>query len=294
MRIEELVDSLRKLEGISVPVGTIKRWAYTEGTICDKPPQPIQKGRGRASNWPEAALEEAAAVWAVRHYGTNTRRLSPEVVKYVNAVADHLYMSPLAFYTLPRVNGPLMRFRQIPYEDVIVQFATDEAPVLDLVPGENNAQKIYLLNELIATWIAAREKVRFSKKWEHVKARQGENNRKVLMHVNGKSEEISATWPLETAARIYLSYKFVSFEPQSLDLIGSEGRIYPLNATFDRVYLFDRSYIVPSRRNEVILLENDVDTRKLFIIADATQDKRFLETVRSEQLTELPQFEVQT
>jgi hypothetical protein len=293
MRINELVKSLKKLGEIDVPEGTIKRWAYTERTIRDTPPQPVQKGRGKASNWPEAALEEAAAVWAVRHYAKNTARLSPQVIKYVNEVANHLYMSPLAYYTLPSVVGPLLRFRQISYEDVIVQFATDEAPVLNLVPGKNYAQKIDLLNELIATWISAREKVRFSKKWGHVKAKQRENNRKVIMRINGKSEEISATWPVEMAARIYLSYKFARFEPQGLALIGSGGHIYPLNATVDRVYLFDRSYIVPSRRNEVILLENEVDTRKLFIIADATEDKRFLEDARSEQLAELPQFEVQ-
>jgi len=60
---------------------------------------------------------------------------------------------------------------------------------------------------------------------------------------------------------------------------------------FDRVYQFDRSYIVRSDRNEVILLENDVDTRKLFIIADASEDRRFLDKIRREQLDERPEYE---
>ena len=56
----------------------------------------------------------------------------------------------------------------------------------------------------------------------------------------------------------------------------------------------DRSWIGPSDRNEVILLENDVDTRKLFIIADASEDERYLDKIRSEQLDELPEYEAIT
>jgi hypothetical protein len=293
MRVEELVESLQKLlGGIQVPVGTIKRWAYTERTIRDKPPQPVQKGRGKASEWPEEALEEAAAVWAVRHH-SHTKRLSPEVIKHINAVADHLYMSPLAYYTLPSVVGPLLKFGQIPYEDVIVRFAADEFPVLDLVPGKNSAQKIDLLNSLIATWIVAREKVQFSRKWKHVKAHKGEEDSKVLMRTRRQSEEINAAWPIETPARVYLAHKFIQFEPQDLSFIGSEGRTPPLTSV-DRVYQFDRSYIVPSDRNEVILLENDVDTRKLFIIADASDDRHFLQELRREQRDLLPEYEAIT
>ncbi len=290
MRINDLLKSLKELGGIAVPEGTVKRWAYTEKTIRDKPPQPVQKGRGKASNWPEEALEEAAAVWAVRHYAKNTSRLSPDVIKYVNDVANHLYMSPLASYTLPSVVGPLLRFRQIPYEDVTVEFATEESPVLKLVPGESSARKKELLNSLIATWIAAREKVRFSRKWEHVNANPSKTQGKILARTKEKSEEIDAKWSVETPARIYLSYKFDQFEPLNLSLKGSDGRTYPLEATVDRRYSFDRSYIVQSDCNEVLLLENDVDTRKLFIIADASENKRFLEEVRREQLEGLPEY----
>ncbi len=292
MRVDQLVDSLQKLGGIQVPAGTIKRWAYTEGTIRDKPPQPVQKGRGKASEWPEEALEEAAAVWAVRHH-SHAKRLSPEVIKHINAVADHLYMSPLAYYALPSVVGPLLKFRQIPYEDVIVRFATDEFPVLDLVPGKNNTQKIDLLNSLIATWIVGREKMRFSRKWEQAKAHKGKEVLKVLMRTRRQSEEINAVWPIETSARVYLAHTFIRVEPRVLSLTGPEGRTHTL-ATVDRVYQFDRSYIVPSDRNEIVLLENDVDTRKLFIIADASEDKRFLDNIRREQLDELPEYEAMT
>jgi hypothetical protein len=291
MRINELLKSLKELGGIAVPEGTVKRWAYTEQTIRDTPPQPVQKGRGKASNWPEAALEEAAAVWAVRHYAKNTTRLSPHVIKYVNEVADHLYMSPLAYYTLPSVVGPLLRFRQIPYEDVTVEFANEEAPVLKLVPGASSARKKDLLNSLIATWIAAREKVRFSKKWENINANPSKTQGKILARTKEKSVEIDAKWPIETPARIYLSYKFDQFEPLNLSLTGSDGRTYPLGATVDRRYLFDRSFIVPAKRNEVLLLENDVDTRKLFIVADASENMPFLEELRREQRDGLPEYE---
>ena len=49
-----------------------------------------------------------------------------------------------------------------------------------------------------------------------------------------------------------------------------------------------------SDRNEVILLENDVDTRKLYIIADASEDRRFLDKIRREQLDERPEYEAIT
>ena len=52
--------------------------------------------------------------------------------------------------------------------------------------------------------------------------------------------------------------------------------------------------LISSDRNEVILLENDVDTRKLFIIADASEDERYLDKIRSEQLDELPEYEAIT
>ncbi len=165
--------------------------------------------------------------------------------------------------------------------------------MLDLVPGKNSTQKIDLLNSLIATWIVAREKVQFSRKWKHVKAHKGEDNPKVLVRTRRQSEEINAAWPIKTPARVYLAHKFIQFEPHDLSFIGSEGRTPPLTSV-DRVYQFDRSYIVPSDRNEVILLENDVDTRKLFIIADASEDERYLDKIRSEQLDELPEYEAIT
>ena len=208
MRIEQLVDSLLKLGGIQVPVGTMKRWAYTEGTIRDKPPQPVQKGRGKASEWPEEALEEAAAVWAVRHH-SHAKRLSPEVIKHINAVADHLYMSPLAYYALPSVVGPLLKFRQIPYEDVIVRFATDEFPVLDLVPGKNNTQKIDLLNSLIATWIVGPGKNAVFEKVGTGKSAQRKGSPKGAHAHKKQSEEINAVWPIETSARVYLAHTFI-------------------------------------------------------------------------------------
>lgn len=299
VRIEELREWLQKF-GIDISEKTLRRWGEAH-LIEDHRPGLPGRGRENAEDWPEAALENACAVWAVRHYSLQTKRLSPKVIKRIKAVAEHLYVSPLAYYTLPHVVGPLLRFRKIPYEDVRVQFATEMFPVLDLVPGKNIKEKTSLLNALIRTWIATCEKVRFSKKWNRVPCPSPtgeEKDRQVAMRVKDKVQVVKAQWPMEDPACIYLSHQYARFEPiEEITFIGPGGTCpVSLDVPFDRVYVFKRSYIAPSDldRDEVILLENDVDTRKLFVIADASEDKNFLEGLRREQLDELPEYYTMT
>jgi len=291
MRVEELRKQMQKM-GVrsNNSERTIRRWGE-DGLIEDHRPGQIGQGRGHADDWPEAALEDACAVLAVYQYNAQTKRLSPEVIKHIKAVAEHLYVSPLAYYILPRVLGPLLRFGEIPYEDVRLQFATEESLVLNLVPGENVEEKTGLFNALICTWIAAREKVRFSRKWDRVPCPSltgREEDREVAMRIKNKVKAVKARWPIKTPARIYLSHRYFQFEPLEIALIGP--RDYVPVGTLDRTYIFERSYIMPSDQDEVILLENDVDTRKLFIIADTSGNESFFEGLRREQLDELPEY----
>lgn len=97
MNIEELSDKLRSL-GITVPSGTLRRWA-AEGLISA--PKRIQnpEGRGRLSDWPEASVEEAAACWAVRHLTTRGAPPSVETIREVRFLSRTLYERPFGIIT---------------------------------------------------------------------------------------------------------------------------------------------------------------------------------------------------
>lgn len=96
MKFEELQSKLKELDVI-IPAGTIRRWA-AEGII--KPPTRRSKskgeGRGSVSDWSQQTLEEIAAVWAVKRYGTASRDVAG-VVRTAKMWAEIFYDDPISW-----------------------------------------------------------------------------------------------------------------------------------------------------------------------------------------------------
>lgn len=95
MDIEELKRRLL-LSSIDIAEPTLRRWA-AEGIIASPRRHSKGKGggRGRVSDWPHAAVEEAAACWYLRHEKRTRMPPSVTVLKEVKAIAERLYESPM-------------------------------------------------------------------------------------------------------------------------------------------------------------------------------------------------------
>jgi hypothetical protein len=94
--------------------------------------------------WPERAVEDIAAVWAVRHNGLHTRPPSAKRIEQIKGVVQGFYAWPAAFYTLPPfiLAGP-MRGTTLKFNDIKMRLAKDEQ-----------------LHHLAVKWIIAVEKAR--------------------------------------------------------------------------------------------------------------------------------------
>jgi hypothetical protein len=109
VNFEELSSRLEEL-GIAIPGGTIRRWRW-QGLI--EGPEAKWKGphggRGRFMEWPEGAVADIAAMWAVRHDGLHARPLSAKRIEQIKSVVHHFYIWPAAWYTLPPIllAGPM-------------------------------------------------------------------------------------------------------------------------------------------------------------------------------------------
>lgn len=92
MHIEDITTALAAL-GLEIPAGTIRRWA-AEGLI----PAPLRVqnpvGRGRLSDWPDAAVEESACVWALRHLNTKVATPTVAVIRKVKELVPVVYDAP--------------------------------------------------------------------------------------------------------------------------------------------------------------------------------------------------------
>ena len=96
--------------------------AEKEGSI-------IKKARlGRVSEWPEEALEQAVAVWAVRNIDSNVKRdgitVNPEMMKVIRRAAATLDKRPFAVYISPH-RWPLST-QHITPEDIKMRFVSED------------------------------------------------------------------------------------------------------------------------------------------------------------------------
>jgi hypothetical protein len=145
MNFDELSARLDKLGIISMPGGTIRRWRW-QGLI--EGPEAKWKGphggRGRFMEWPERAVEEIAAVWAVGHNGLHTRTPSIKRIEQIKSVVQNFYERPIATYYLPPIilAGP-MRGTRLKYSDIKMRLAEDEQ-----------------LHHLVVRWVIATEKAK--------------------------------------------------------------------------------------------------------------------------------------
>ncbi len=154
MDSEELVTQLHTLLSVDVPKGTLRRWAW-EGLI-DAPVSKGRKGkRGRFVAWSSKAVEQASAVYQIRHNDKRRwAKTTKEVIRATRVVVDHFYATLQEFedFEDPNVLRKLDDFLK-PVKSPL--FAPDGMTVymhggLELQP-------------LVATWIATVEKIRHSK-----------------------------------------------------------------------------------------------------------------------------------
>ncbi len=146
MRIEELKNRLHDI-GVDRSEKTLRTWG-DRGFIADHQPQLATTGRGNEEEWPDEAFEEAAAYYQILHCGIVKRKdLSIEKVAEIKQIAERVFLSPKMFREMP--SG----------------FAITTAPqfIFDFQALELIAVKDTKLNELVVTWIAAKEKAKRNK-----------------------------------------------------------------------------------------------------------------------------------
>jgi hypothetical protein len=282
----QFVARLKEL-GISINIQKLRRWSK-QGLIPDyetyyqprqkkrgRPPNPVKaekEGRilekarlGRVSKWPKEALEEAAAVWAVRYINNDGRsdgiKVTAEAIELIRGVAAMVDKSPCAVYTLPPIAGPLSTRHIVP-EDIEINFVSEDFDGLDPLAGTDNAKKADRLNTLIITWITAIEKVRA---WEAAGIRASIMDRHPELgglmpaeidfsRIDPWQVHVSCPWQITKPARVSLFW----WSRPSNNKNGSRKfwrPPFPLQRNLSE-----------SDRNEVVLYENFVDTREFFKI----------------------------
>jgi hypothetical protein len=217
MDSEQFVKRLTEF-GITIDIEKLRRWSNQELISSyethyqprrkkkGRPPNKAEKERriikkarlGRVSEWPEEALEQAVAVWAVHHYKKGIR-ITAEMVKVVKQVVSYVYSGAFPLYKIPPIFRSPEGFAEVSYRDIGMQFAPeavgrpDGSDAISLFPGRKKEDKVKLLDDLVIKWIATIAKVRYTRTQE-LWARQA-----------GKSSHY--VWPLEKGATVLLEYR---------------------------------------------------------------------------------------
>ncbi len=280
MDSEQFVARLKEL-GIIIKIEQLRRWSKQDLIPAyqtrfqprrkkrGRPPNSVKAGKGgriiekarlgRVSEWPEVALEEAAAIWAVRNIDSNVKRdgitVNPEMMKVIRRAAATLDKRPFAVYILPPIAGPLST-QHITPEDIKMRFVSEDCDGLNIFPRANNAD---YLNELVVIWVAAREKVR---EWKS-------NGKMAQVLESGRNPtpsqidwsqidpwrvEVPCPWQIIKPALVKLFWRSLPSKNKN------ERREY-LKAPF----LLERT-LSESPSDDILLFENGVDTREFFKI----------------------------
>jgi hypothetical protein len=246
------------------------RWAFNEGVI--QKPEPytskngiVELGRGKTSDWPPETVEQAAAVWAVRQkwreiHDGKKKRLSRDRIEVVKRAAAVLDERPFAVYKLPIIFGPLAAQRLAP-ETIKMNFVSEDCDGLDLFPGADNAKKAECLNKLVVTWIIAVEKVREWKSVGMLKCIVEYHPDLAVLapekidfsQIDPWQDQVPCPWRIDECVRVTLYW-------YSRPSKNKESRVFwkppfPFQRAFSR-----------SDRDEIVLYENNIDTRKFFKI----------------------------
>jgi len=144
MNFDEFNVRLAEL-GVNIPPGTLRRW-ISEGIMIG--PKRYKKGKGggkgRAMDWPDAAIRGACAVWAVRNAGVTKKPLSTKRIHQIIQKGSDIYDTPNATYSSTQftMTGPYPS-TEMELTDLTMKFSDDEE-----------------LDKLTVIWIAAAEKAR--------------------------------------------------------------------------------------------------------------------------------------
>ncbi len=122
------------------------RWAYSDEVICKPERHEQGKGRGKTSDWPDEAVEEAAAVWAVRHSGiSKPRNYTKEIIEEIRERAQLFLESPNVIHEPP--------------PDFVLS-TPNPSYVYTFDMLETKVNKDDTIHKLVLTWIAAKMKAR--------------------------------------------------------------------------------------------------------------------------------------
>ena len=239
LKLNEVLARLHQL-GVDVPQNTLKRWAYTEGTI-PKPIRNFKGGRANTTDWPEEVVTDAAAVWAVRH--SSHMRLSKERIDIIQRAATRVYSLGYAIYVIPPLGISLKEPSEIPYDQIRLQFVSEDSKDLSLFPGSSNKEKAATISSLVVTWLASRVKSRYT-----------------LTLDQGSLD----TWPVTKPACVHFSWRTIK---------NQKGREFAKFATLRTITTMLRAvrshsvyaYLSDADKDEIVLDENGVDTRKLLV-----------------------------
>jgi hypothetical protein len=231
MRIEELQ---KRLSDVSVEISekTLRRWGK-DGIIKDHKKNLPGTGRGHYEDWPEKALEEAAAVWALLHC---RKGITTNMIKTVEEWASLVGLGGFALFIIPPVMRSRKGVREIKYTDIKLQLvppdiiAPDGSNEIEKFPGKNREEKVQLVDELIKKWIATVAKVQYTRKQEQLARKAGKSS----YH----------KWPLHHGAIVIVMHRRVDqpgsrswfWQFESLKIGGRTERGEP-----DTILLFERA-----------------------------------------------------
>jgi hypothetical protein len=155
MSLDELHTRLQAI-GVDIPKDTLKGWAYHKPPIIT-PPERYKHGKGtgkkgRAVEWSEESLGEAAAVWAIRNSPRIAHRPSLHVIQCcLKHSVDHIYDEPSVTYDF---SSPAPE-EKVTYKSLKLAFFYHGYGELE---GKQPPPTEW--QELLITWIAAKEKAK--------------------------------------------------------------------------------------------------------------------------------------
>jgi hypothetical protein len=298
---EQFVKRLEDL-GLSTTIGQLRRDA-AQGLI-PTPPIRYQRRRKRAGrppnsvkaakegrivqkahlgrlprDWPEEALEEAAAVWAVRkRYRSGDwreKQLSNDQIDVIRKAAHFVDTNPVTLFDLPIVVGPLFGQQRIPTREIRMRHVPLKFEGADLFPGGADEKKAGVLNDLVVAWIATIEKVRHTTAME-------EKYTNVALKV---PEEFPFVWRVDRPASVLYQWWW---NPEHGGKTSDGKLIGKGRGRCSGVMLGTAD------KDEIVMLENGVDPRKLFTIgfdADPARVAKLLRRELDEYYKSAPRFE---
>ena len=153
MSLDDLHSRLLAI-GVDIPKDTLKGWTYRSPPIIT-PPIRYKHGKGsgkkgRAVEWSNESLAEAAAVWAVRNSPRIAHPPSLRLIPFIEHTVLNIYNEPLAGYDF---QSPGLG-KEVTYKSITLELPYPQHPELE------GKQPWIEWQELLTTWIAAKEKAK--------------------------------------------------------------------------------------------------------------------------------------